>query len=151
MSHKHLKHQNKSQEIPKEVLFDLIPKNLSLLGDVIRKCVAYNITLKLYSSITFKHPGISMTQIPGLKNLFVTTCLEHGLLGYLDWFKEKNPSSDTIILNNVIIITLLSIMVSDTDISNDINTSIIHEINEKQLNFIRKQSREKFNQIINQD
>jgi len=82
-----------------------------------------------------------MTKIPGLPNLFVSACLSFGLLGYLDWLNEKNPSHDNIVLNNVIIITCG--YHCDT-----INGQMIHMIDQDRLEFLRKQFYNKFNEII---
>lgn len=126
---------------PEEIVFDVIEGNLPVLDNAIRTCVLNNIALKPYSSTTFGHSKIPLTQIPGLTNLFQQACLNHGLLGYFDWVNENNPSpNNTLVMNNIITITCGSV-------TSNLGTESI-EINQPKLNFLREKSREKFNLII---
>jgi hypothetical protein len=78
-------HNRRQEMIPEEILFDVNTENIKWLGEAIRNCVARNIDLKPYSSLAFKHPNTPLTQIPGLTSIFQQACINHGLLGYLDW------------------------------------------------------------------
>lgn len=173
-THKKMAHNNSRERLrkklssvhPREAPFDINPDNLTLLGDAILRCVSNNIELRPYSSLTFKHPTIPLTEIPELPSLFQQACLHYGLLGYLDWINENNPSEvNTIITNNVIIITCgTTIFNSSTDIidpdkhnnpTNDEKLSsassipeIVHDINQRKLEVLRNMSRQKFNSMI---
>lgn len=150
--------QQQQQTIPEEAVFDIIPSTLQDLDDAIKKCVIYNIALKPYSSLTFKHQKTSLTEIPGLINLFQDACLNHGLLGYLDWVHETKPSDhNTIVMNNIIIITCGTVVFNpETDIINPENddavssetADIVHDIDPTKLAFLRKKSRAKFDAMI---
>ncbi|CAH6419746.1 Hypothetical protein HVR_LOCUS823 [uncultured virus] len=147
---------------PSEIILDLAEHNVGCLSEVIRKCATDGITLKTYSSLTLLHPDKSMTEIPGLRNLFSQACIQHGLLGYLDWYvsQEKNPHRDhvQIILDNVIIITCGSVIynpVTDNIDNSDkdealplMKNSIVHSIDEKRLAFIRIISSARFLEIM---
>ena len=126
----------------RHLTLDLTPDNLSGLSTIIRSCITSNIELQVYSSSTMKHPNTPMTQIPGLKNLFVEACLSHGLLGYLDWMNEHHPSDYTkIARDNIIIITCSASTEKES-------TDIIHNINMSHLEYIRNKSRCEFNELI---
>lgn len=155
MSHRRIS----KKRIKKEIVLDLSPKTLPILGEIIKKCVANRTILNLYCSLTINNGNKSMTEIPGVKNLFVEACLQHGLLGYLDWQKEQTPSDHIqMALDNVIIITCGSVVYDPHAHTNSLldvteepikdNSPIIHEINDTKLQFIRKQSQAKFDQLI---
>lgn len=147
-----------SHESPKEVLFNINNETLPWLGEAIIKCVSENLYLRPYSSETFNHPTVPLSEIPGLKNLFQQACLHYGLMGYLEWFGKNNPSDfhDVIetTINNIIIITCGSPVPTKTNNDQLVSTSttsipeIIHDIDQKKLNFIRKISTDKFNDLI---
>lgn len=131
----------------KPLLFDLTEETIDTLGDIIGLCVETKVDLICFSKNAMKQPEISLTKIVGLKDLFIQACLQHGLLGYLDWKNENTPNEqNTNIMTNVIIITCGKQVVEITD-SNGEDNRIAHEVDEKRLAFIRERSRVKFNQI----
>jgi hypothetical protein len=152
----------------REAMFDVTPENLPWLGDAIMRCIFENISLKPYSSLTFQHPTVPLTEIPGLSILFQKACVHYGLLGYLDWVNENNPSEqNTIITNNIIIITCGTVVFnSSTDVidpekdntqeeSLHLTSSatpsipeVVHDINQRKLEHLRKLSRQKFDSML---
>lgn len=135
----------KSQSDKKEYPFDLEEDNVYTLGPIISYCVKHSVDLICYSSEAMKHPGVSLTQIPGLSRLFIRACLQEGLLGYLDWKAKNNPSEQNrIIRNNVIIITCGKPITSTDD-----NKDLAHEVDNDKLSFLTTMSQIKFEQLIN--
>jgi hypothetical protein len=105
------------------------------------------------------HPDKSLTIIPGLSFLFIKACLQHGLLGYLDWKHEKYPSQqNTIIMHNVIVATCgspsnvpeggLDPRPDFVDESVPRELIIAHEIDSTKLSYIREKSRAKFEELL---
>ena len=130
----------------KEEFFDLTSKNVNYLGQVISQCISNNINLVCFSRESMSHPELSITEIPGLSTLFIKACLQHGLLGYLDWKNETAPSEqNSIIITNVIIATCGKVV--DDGFAG--GKGIAHDVDEKKLNFIRTNSRKKFNELTN--
>lgn len=127
-----------------QIIFDVNEDSIHSLSDVIAKCVCLGSVLKPYSSATFKYPNLSLTKIPGLRNLFQQACIHHGLLGYLDWLKEIfNDENVEITINNIIIITCGTPCVHDCS-SKDGS----HDIDSDKLEVLRRLSRVRFEKIL---
>lgn len=141
----HSKHKETNGKKP--ILFDIREDTIDTLGDIIGLCVETKTELICYSKKAMEQPDISLTEIPGLNELFVRACLQHGLLGYLDWKNETTPTQQIAdIMNNIVIIVCGRKVVNQVDEMN-LNKGIVHEVDEKKLAFIRERSRLKFNQI----
>lgn len=126
--------------------FDLTEANVGMLGLAIGKSIEKGMNLVCYSSEAMKNPGVSLTQMPNLAKLFQRACLQQGLLGYLDWKNEITPSDqNTIIRNNIIIATCGKIV--ENDGLTEQSKGLAHEVDETKLAFLRKASREEFEQI----
>lgn len=95
-----------------------------------------------YSSEAMKQPGLSLTTMPNVVRLFQRACLQEGLLGYLDWNHELMPSDQNTIIRNNIIIATCGKVAEDHSVE-----GLAHKVDETKLAFLRKASREKFEQI----
>ena len=138
--------EKEMETIPEEIVFDIVADNLPSLNNAIRTCVLKNIALKPYSSRTFGHTNIPLTEIPGLKNLFQQACINHGLLGYFDWVNENSPSpNNMVIMNNIITITCGSITPNQELGVTNVDRM---KINQSKVDFLRKISREKFDFLM---
>lgn len=126
-----------------QLVVDLCDKNVNMLGGLIKQCLEVNRDIQLYSSLALKHPGISFTRIPGLKDLFIDACINHGLIGYLKYQIELDNGGlkpwYKIIMNNIAIITCGTV---DGDERS-------HIINEDELDRLRQLSIDKFNDLRN--
>jgi hypothetical protein len=130
-----------------KMFFDLTPVDIKYLGSNIVHCVKTSTDLICYSSNSMNCPMISITEIPGLTDLFTQACLQHGLMGYLDWKHENNPNAqNSIILENVIIATCGK--EDKRIIDNTEQSPLYHDIDNNKLTYIREKSRAKFNENL---
>jgi hypothetical protein len=123
--------------------FDINNDNIELLGLAIKRAIERSVNLICYSRDAMMKPETSITEIPGMQLLFAKACLQHGLLGYLEWKHENTPSEqNSIIMNNVMIAACGKRVHDDT-----IN-GIAHTIDPEVLDMVRTRSRVKFNEIM---
>ena len=150
------KNQKERKTTQEPVLFDLKESTIQLLGIQIAHCVRKSIDLICFSSFSMRYPEKSLTNIPGLSLLFIKACLQHGLLGYLDWKHETSPSKqNSIIINNVIIATCGLPASVELEPASDLiednmprEMVIAHDVDPIKLKYIREKSRAKFEELL---